>query len=109
MKLTTRQTFQFHGVVKTKLKPAMQAINKALMTTIAACGDVNRNVMCSSLPEHSEYHAEVHASSKLISDHLLPATTAYHEIWLKDENDVKTQVAGDAVQRRVDRRRRVAQ
>ncbi|THW09563.1 sulfite reductase [Aureobasidium pullulans] len=98
MKLTTRQTFQFHGVVKTKLKPAMQAINKALMTTIAACGDVNRNVMCSSLPEHSEYHAEVHASSKLISDHLLPATTAYHEIWLKDENDVKTQVAGDAVQ-----------
>lgn len=98
MKLTTRQTFQFHGVVKGKLKPAMQAINKALMTTIAACGDVNRNVMCSSLPEHSEYHADVHASSKLISDHLLPATTAYHEIWLKDENDVKTQVAGDAVQ-----------
>lgn len=98
MKLTTRQTFQFHGVVKGKLKPAMQAINKSLMTTIAACGDVNRNVMCSSLPEHSEYHGDVHAVSKKISDHLLPATTAYHEIWLKDENDNKTQVAGDAVQ-----------
>ncbi|KAF2754615.1 sulfite reductase hemo protein, beta-component [Pseudovirgaria hyperparasitica] len=97
MKLTTRQTFQFHGVVKGKLRPAMQAINKALMTTIAACGDVNRNVMCSSLPQHSQYHAEVHAVSKKISDHLLPSTTAYHEIWLKDENDVKTQVAGDAV------------
>lgn len=98
MKLTTRQTFQFHGVIKSKLKPAMQAINQALMTTIAACGDVNRNVMCSSLPEHSQYHADVHACSQKISDHLLPATTAYHEIWLTDENDKKTQVAGDAVQ-----------
>jgi sulfite reductase (NADPH) hemoprotein beta-component len=98
MKLTTRQTFQFHGVVKGKLKGAMRGINQALMTTIAACGDVNRNVMCSSLPTQSEYHREVHACSKRISDHLLPATTAYHEIWLKDENDKKTQVAGEAVQ-----------
>ncbi|KAF2838652.1 thiamine diphosphate-binding protein [Patellaria atrata CBS 101060] len=96
MKLTTRQTFQFHGVVKGKLRPAMQAINRALMTTIAACGDVNRNVMCSSLPQHSQYHADVHAVSKKISDHLLPSTTAYHEIWLK-EDDGKTQIAGDAV------------
>lgn len=98
MKLTTRQTFQFHGVVKGKLKPAMQAINKALMTTIAACGDVNRNVMCSSLPQHSNLHREVHAYSKKISDHLLPSTTAYHEIWLTDDDNKKTQVAGDAVQ-----------
>lgn len=97
MKLTTRQTFQFHGVVKGKLRPAMQAINKALMTTLAACGDVNRNVMCSSLPELSKYHAEVHAVSAKISDHLLPRTAAYHEIWLKDENDEKTQIAGNAV------------
>ena len=99
MKLTTRQTFQFHGVIKAKLRPAMRAINKALMTTIAACGDVNRNVMCSSLPTMSEYHSEVHAVSKRISDHLLPSTTAYHEIWLKDDTTgEKTQVAGDAVQ-----------
>ena len=98
MKLTTRQTFQFHGVVKGKLKPAMQAINKALMTTIAACGDVNRNVMCSSLPQQSQYHSEVHAVSKKISDHLLPSTTAYHEIWLEDdETKEKKKVAGDAV------------
>ncbi|OAX78796.1 sulfite reductase [NADPH] hemoprotein beta-component, partial [Emergomyces africanus] len=96
MKLTTRQTFQFHGVVKGKLRSAMQAINQALMTTIAACGDVNRNVMCSSLPELSYYHKEVHAISKRISDHLLPATTAYHEIWLKDDKDAKIQVAGNA-------------
>ncbi|KAI0397789.1 sulfite reductase [Xylariaceae sp. FL0594] len=98
MKLTTRQTFQFHGVVKGKLKPAMQAINRALMTTIAACGDVNRNVMCSSLPTQSQYHKEVWACSKKISDHLLPATSAYHEIWLTDDDNKKTQVAGDAVQ-----------
>ncbi|KAF1817031.1 thiamine diphosphate-binding protein [Eremomyces bilateralis CBS 781.70] len=97
MKLTTRQTFQFHGVVKGKLKPAMQAINRALMTTIAACGDVNRNVMCSVIPDQSAFHAEVHAVSKRVSDHLLPNTTAYHEIWLKDEDDKKTLVAGDAV------------
>ncbi|KAI9679293.1 MAG: hypothetical protein M1817_005313 [Caeruleum heppii] len=97
MKLTTRQTFQFHGVIKGKLRHAMRGINKSLMTTIAACGDVNRNVMCSSLPEKSRFHRDVHAVSKRISDHLLPSTTAYHEIWLKDDDDKKTQVAGDAI------------
>ncbi|MCJ1311295.1 hypothetical protein MMC25_004966 [Agyrium rufum] len=97
MKLTTRQTFQFHGVVKGKLKPAMRAINKALMTTLAACGDVNRNVMVSPLPTNSAYHKDVHQVSAKISDHLLPATSAYHEIWLKDEEDKSTQVAGNAI------------
>ncbi|MCJ1375065.1 hypothetical protein MMC20_006299 [Loxospora ochrophaea] len=97
MKLTTRQTFQFHGVVKGKLKAAMRGINRALMTTIAACGDVNRNIMCSPLPAQSAYHRDVHQISAKISDHLLPATTAYHEIWLKDENDKKTKVGGDAI------------
>ena len=97
MKMTTRQTFQFHGVVKTKLKPAMRAINKALMTTIAACGDVNRNVMVSTAPTESAYHRDVHQISAKIADHLLPATSAYHEIWLKDENDKQTKVAGDAI------------
>ncbi|KAI4934361.1 hypothetical protein J4E85_002217 [Alternaria conjuncta] len=99
MKLTTRQTFQFHGVVKGKLKPAMQAINKALMTTIAACGDVNRNVMCSSLPTQSKYHGQVQNIAQKISDHLLPSTTAYHEIWLEDdETKEKRKIAGEAVQ-----------
>ncbi|KAJ5803156.1 Sulfite reductase subunit beta [Penicillium pulvis] len=97
MKLTTRQTFQFHGVIKSKLRGAMRAINQSLMDTIAACGDVNRNVMCSSLPELSEFHRETWVWSKKISEHLLPSTTAYHEIWLKDEADNKIQVAGDAV------------
>ncbi|KAL2039956.1 hypothetical protein N7G274_007359 [Stereocaulon virgatum] len=97
MKLTTRQTFQFHGVVKTKLKSAMRGINKALMTTIAACGDVNRNVMCSTLPTQSAYHRDVHQVSAKISDHLLPSTTAYHEIWLKDDDGKQIKVAGDAI------------
>ena len=97
MKMTTRQTFQFHGVIKSKLKSAMRGINQALMTTIAACGDVNRNVMCSSLPTQSSYHRDVHQTAAKISDHLLPSTTAYHEIWLKDDNDKQTKVAGDAI------------
>lgn len=99
MKLTTRQTFQFHGVIKTNLRKAMRGINKALMTTIAACGDVNRNVMCSTLPTKSAFHREVHQTAGKISSHLLPSTTAYHEIWLKDNDDAekKTQVAGNAI------------
>ena len=97
MKMTTRQTFQFHGVVKTKLKSAMRGINKALMTTIAACGDVNRNVMCSCLPTESAYHRDVYEVSGQISDHLLPSTTAYHEIWLKDDDNKQTKIAGDAL------------
>ncbi|KAG8901668.1 hypothetical protein FRC00_005539 [Tulasnella sp. 408] len=91
-KLTTRQTFQFHGVIKKHLKPAIQGINKALLDTIAACGDVNRNVLCSSLPDLSHLHSQVYEYSKRISEHLLPQTTAYHEIWLD-----KKLVAGDAV------------
>ena len=97
MKMTTRQTFQFHGVIKSKLKSAMRGINKALMTTIAACGDVNRNVMCSTLPTKSAYHRDVHQVSCKISDHLLPSTTAYHEIWIKDDDKKQTQVAGNAL------------
>lgn len=98
MKLTTRQTFQFHGIVKGKLKPAMQAINRSLMTTIAACGDVNRNVMCSSLPEQSALHAQAQEAAQRISDHLLPSTNAYHEIWIKEDGEKDVKVAGDAVQ-----------
>ncbi|EJU03608.1 sulphite reductase [Dacryopinax primogenitus] len=91
-KLTTRQTFQFHGVIKRHLKPAVQAINRALLDTIAACGDVNRGVLCSALPALSVLHKETWALARKISDHLKPRTSAYHEIWLD-----KTLVAGEAV------------
>ncbi len=82
IKLTTRQAFQFHGVLKRNLKKHIAEINSSLLDTIAACGDVNRNVMCSPNPELSELHEEVYNFSIKISESLLPKTTAYHEIWL---------------------------
>lgn len=85
LKLTTRQAFQFHGVFKKNLKKHIAEINASLLDTIAACGDVNRNVMCSPNPELSEIHAEAYEFSRLISEHLTPQTPAYHEIWLDNE------------------------
>ncbi|GGJ57529.1 sulfite reductase (NADPH) hemoprotein beta-component [Anoxybacillus voinovskiensis] len=85
LKLTTRQAFQFHGVLKWNMKKTLQAINDALFTTLAACGDVNRNVMCNPNPYQSEVHAEVYEWAKMLSDHLLPRTRAYYEIWLDEE------------------------
>ncbi len=85
LRLTTRQTFQLHGVVKPEFKTTMQAINAALLDTIAACGDVNRNVLASSNPVESQVHAEVHEWARRLSEHLLPNTRAYHEIWLDGE------------------------
>ncbi len=82
LRLTTRQAFQFHGVIKSNLKRSMQAINQSLLDTIAACGDVNRNVMCNPNPHQSRAHEEALRLANDISDHLTPRTTAYHEIWL---------------------------
>ncbi|QIZ08991.1 assimilatory sulfite reductase (NADPH) hemoprotein subunit [Priestia megaterium] len=85
LKLTTRETFQMHGILKWNMKSTIQGIHNSLMDTIAACGDVNRNVMCSSNPYQSELHAEVYEWSKKLSNDLLPRTRAYHEIWLDEE------------------------
>lgn len=85
LRLTTRQTFQLHGVVKRNLKQTIADINAALLDTIAACGDVNRNVMCNPNPEQSRLHAEVYEYARRIGEHLLPRTSAYHEIWLDRE------------------------
>ncbi|MCU7830886.1 MAG: assimilatory sulfite reductase (NADPH) hemoprotein subunit [Candidatus Thiodiazotropha sp. (ex Myrtea sp. 'scaly one' KF741663)] len=82
IRLTTRQTFQFHGILKKNLKPLIQRINQAMIDSIGGCGDVNRNVLCNPNPEHSGLHTEVHYWAKRISEHLLPRTRAYHEIWL---------------------------
>ncbi len=90
LRITTRQAFQFHGVIKTELKATMQAINAALLDTIAACGDVNRNVMVAANPQQSALHAQVHAHAAAVSAHLLPHTRAYYEIWLDEQ-----QVAGN--------------
>ncbi|MCY8541128.1 assimilatory sulfite reductase (NADPH) hemoprotein subunit [Bacillus haynesii] len=85
LKLTTRETFQMHGILKWNMKKTIQSIHSAMLDTIAACGDVNRNVMCVSNPYQSEIHAEVYEWSKKLSDDLLPRTRAYHEIWLDEE------------------------
>ncbi len=85
IKLTTRQAFQFHGIIKSNLKRTIKEINQTAMDTIAACGDVNRNVMCNPNPYLSSVHEEVLKVSQQISDHLTPATRAYHEIWLDGE------------------------
>ena len=85
LRLTTRQAFQFHGIIKSNLKRSMQAINAALLDTIAACGDVNRNVMCNPNPHQSHAHAAALDLARDISDHLTPRTAAYHEIWLDGE------------------------
>ncbi|WP_404404349.1 assimilatory sulfite reductase (NADPH) hemoprotein subunit [Jeotgalibacillus malaysiensis] len=90
LKLTTRQAFQTHGVLKWNMKPQIQEINEALMDTLAACGDVNRNVMAGANPYRSEIHGEVYKWSKELSDYLSPRTKAYHEIWLDEEKIVDT-------------------
>ncbi|KAF1698701.1 sulfite reductase [Pseudoxanthomonas jiangsuensis] len=85
LRITTRQTFQFHGVIKRELKATMQAINAAALDTISACGDVNRNVLAASNPLQSRLHAEVHEWAQRLSLEFLPKTRAYYEIWLDQE------------------------
>lgn len=85
LRLTTRATFQYHGIIKSNLKRAMQSINDACLDSIAACGDVNRNIISSANPFLSKVHAATAELSREISDHLLPKTSAYHEIWLDGE------------------------
>lgn len=91
MKLSTRQAIQLHGVIKSNLKRTMRAISESAMTTLAACADVNRNVMCNPNPFLSSVHAEVIQTARAISNHLLPRTNAYHEIWLDGEKVVTTE------------------
>jgi len=85
LRVTTRQTFQFHGVIKRELKATMQAINAAALDTVSACGDVNRNVLGASNPLQSDLHAQVHEWAQQLSLRFRPATRAYYEIWLDEE------------------------
>lgn len=89
IRLTTRQTFQFHGVLKPNIKPMHQTLNSIGIDAIATAGDVNRNVLCTPNPIESEVHQEAYEWAKKISEHLLPKTRAYAEIWL-DEEKVET-------------------
>jgi len=85
LRLTTRQTFQFHGVLKGNLRPMIKELNKVLLDSIAACGDVNRNVMSAPNPERSAVHQQVYGHARAWSQYALPHTKAYHEIWIDDQ------------------------
>ncbi|RUT35651.1 assimilatory sulfite reductase (NADPH) hemoprotein subunit [Paenibacillus zeisoli] len=88
IRLTTRQSFQLHGVLKWNLKNTIREVNESMLSTLAACGDVNRNVMCNPNPHQSEIHSEVYDWASKVSDHLDPRSRAYHEIWLDGEKIV---------------------
>ena len=88
LRLTTRQTIQFHGIVKSNLRAAIQELNTALLDTIAACGDVNRNVVASVQPWRGTLHEVVSGIADSIATHLLPRSRAWHEIWLGEERVV---------------------
>lgn len=93
LRITTRQALQYHGILKFDLKKSIQAMDDVLMDSIAACGDVNRNVMCTPDPSLSPIHDQVFPWAAKVSEHLLPQTRAYHEIWL-DKPEGRELVAG---------------
>jgi sulfite reductase (NADPH) hemoprotein beta-component len=95
LKITTRQTIQLHGVLKSKIKPTLKAFNQAGLTTLATCGDVNRNVLCSSHPKQSPLHAEIYDYAKEIAIRMLPKTNAYYEIWLDGEKLIDKELEAD--------------
>lgn len=85
IKITTRQTIQLHGILKSKIKPTIKAFNAVKLDSIATCGDINRNVLCSAHPKQSNIHAEIFAYADKISTLLMPSTRAWYEIWLDEE------------------------
>ena len=91
LRVTTRQGFQFHGVLKGDLKVTIAGINESLLTTISACGDVQRNVMGCSAPLGDADHAAVRAVADALARELRPASRAYHEIWLDGEKQISTE------------------
>ena len=92
IRLTTRQTFQYHGIFKRNLKSVFQELKfKADIDAIFTAGDVNRNTICTSNPDQSELHAQIYALSTQISEHFLPHSNAYAEIWLDGEKVLETE------------------
>lgn len=90
IRITNRQTFQFHGILKGEVKPAHQMLSHVGLDALATANDVNRNVLCTSNPIQSELHQQAYEWAKKISEHLLPRTSAYAEIWLDKEKIVTT-------------------
>ncbi len=85
IKITSRQTLQLHGILKSNIKPTIHSFSQAKLDSIATCGDINRNVLCSSHPKESAIHGQVFAYADKISQLLMPKTKAYYEVWLDEE------------------------
>jgi sulfite reductase (ferredoxin) len=97
LRITTRQGLQMHGVLKKDLKHTIARINEVQLTTLAACGDVKRNVMCSPCPYNGDpVHAQMQALSDEFAERLKPQTRAYHQIWLTDGETGETQTVGSS-------------
>ncbi|MCG8449318.1 MAG: NADPH-dependent assimilatory sulfite reductase hemoprotein subunit [Pirellulales bacterium] len=95
LRITTRQGLQLHGVLKSNLRETIQRINHVQLTTLAACGDVERNVMCSPCPYKGDpVYDQMQSLADRIAKHLRPRTTAYHELWLKDQETGERELAG---------------
>jgi sulfite reductase (ferredoxin) len=92
LRITSRQGFQLHGVLKRDIREAIREINRIKLTTLAACGDVNRNVMACPAPFRNPVYDQMQALSQQLAEHFRPRTTAYYEIWLKDDDGVETNV-----------------
>lgn len=86
IKITTRQTIQLHGILKRNIKPTLKEFDTVKLDSIAACGDVNRNVICTANPSQSPLHREIHDYASKISNFLKPKTRAFYEIWLDQES-----------------------
>ena len=93
IRLTTRQAVQFHGVIKGNLRETIRQINESLMTTLAACGDVCRNVMATAAPIQDVVHTKIRETAHAVAAELKPATQAYHEIWIDGQRQVSSQTA----------------
>ncbi|HND51360.1 MAG TPA: NADPH-dependent assimilatory sulfite reductase hemoprotein subunit [Pirellulaceae bacterium] len=94
LRCTTRQGLQLHGVLKSNLKSVIRRINDVQLSTLGACGDVNRNVMCCPAPYNKPYYAEVQKLADDIAAHLAPRTRAYHDLWLTDVSTGEKELAG---------------
>lgn len=95
LRITNRQDLQFHGVLKKNARDLIRKINDVQLTTLGACGDVGRNVMCCPAPfRRDPVHEQMHEAAAQVSDHLLPRTTAYHEVWLTDPSTGQQELCG---------------
>ena len=99
MKITTRQTLQLHGILKDDLRETIAHINDIALSTLAACGDVNRNIMCCPAKRTGSIHADMEKLTDELTEALAPQTPAYHELWLTDpETGEKTLEGGGVVE-----------